>query len=140
MLTAICQELKNWFIKSDNDKKIGVFTISDGVIAPFVDLKTNQYYRIIGSVFNDGVHKYGDKNDKLVDETFDGAIWIMYVPGEVISLADEISAYNEKYGEVSPFISESFGGYSYSKTIGSKDTPASWQDMFSGKLSNWRKI
>lgn len=136
MLTELCEELKNWFIGSDNDKKIGVFEISGGVIMPSIDLKENQYFRIIGSVFNDGVHKYGDVDDALVDEEFDGAVWLMRVPSEVIAISKEISEYNEKYGSPLPFTSESFGGYSYSKDA----NISSWQDAFRTRLNKWRKI
>lgn len=135
MLTELCEELKNWFVGSDNDKKIGVFEISGGVIMPPIDLKENQYFRIIGSVFNDGVHKYGDTDDVLVDEEFDGAIWLMRVPPEIVTLASKISEYELKYGEVTPFTNESFGGYSYSKKEDSN-----WKNAFSAELSKWRKI
>ena len=134
MLTELCKELKNWFVRSENDKKIGNFKISGGVIMPSIDLKENQYFRIIGSVFNDGVHKCGDTADVLVDEEFDGAIWLMRVPPEIVTLASKISEYESKYGEVTPFTSESFGGYSYSK----KDS--NWKDAFSAELNKWRKI
>ena len=134
MLTELCKELKNWFVRSENDKKIGNFKISGGVIMPSIDLKENQYFRIIGSVFNDGVHKCGDTADVLVDEEFDGAIWLMRVPPEIVILASKISEYESKYGEVTPFTSESFGGYSYSK----KDS--NWKDAFSAELNKWRKI
>ena len=114
--------------------KKSVFEISGGVIMPSIDLKENQYFRIIGSVFNDGVHKYGDADDVLVNEEFDGAVWLMRVPPEIVTLASKISEYESKYGEVTPFTSESFGGYSYSK----KDS--NWKDAFSTELNKWRKI
>ena len=132
-LTEICNEIKNWFVKSDDDKHIGVFEISDGVIAPFVDIKDNQYYRIIGSLYNDGVHRQGDT---LIDERFDGAIWLMYIPKQVEELAKEIEDYNAKYGEVNPYKSESFGGYSYTKD----EKASSWKNAFSTRLNGWRKI
>ena len=134
MLTEICEELKNWFIKSHDDIKIGVFEISGGVITPPTGLQENQYYRIVGSVFNDGVHKYGDEKDILIDEKFDGTIWHMYVPVDVIALASEIDEFQTNYGKVSPFSSESFGGYSYSKQF------TGWKDAFADKLKKWRKI
>ena len=109
-----------------------------------------QYYRICGSVFNDGVHKYGDESDSLVDESFDGAVWAMAVPPAVIALDADITAWQEKYGgaeseAMSPFTSESFGGYSYSKssrsgTSGDDAGAGSWQSAFAGRLNMWRKI
>ena len=49
MLTELCQELRNWF---DRERHPGTYEITGGVLtAPF--LVSGQYYRIIGSVFND---------------------------------------------------------------------------------------
>ena len=44
MITDVCNSIKNWFVKSDDDKHFGIFTIVDGVITPSFDLKTNQYF------------------------------------------------------------------------------------------------
>ena len=86
MLTELCQELKNWF---DLERHFGVFTIENGELSlPF--LLDGQYYRICGSVFNDGVHKYGDESDSLVDESFDGAVWAMAVPPAPATVAEEM--------------------------------------------------
>ena len=136
MITDVCNSIKNWFVKSDDDKHFGIFTIVDGVITPSFDLKTNQYFRIIGSTFNDGVHKFGDESDKLTDEEFEGAIWIMCVPKSFIDLVEEIKDYQSKYGTVTPFNSESFGGYSYSK----RDDVTTWKDAFAIRLNAWRKM
>ncbi len=150
----LCQELNNWFDENalDGTKKryFGSFTISEEALdLSGFGIQDGQYYRIIGSVFNDGVHKYGDKGDTLTDETFEGAVWLMSIPAAVTSLLAEIEAWNEKYGGVdsaaaSPFQSESFGGYSYSKSSGSSvsgsaDT-GSWQAQFASRLNRWRKI
>ena len=144
MLTELCQELRNWF---DLERHFGEFEISGGVLtAPF--LAANQYYRIVGSVFNDGVHKYGDQTDTLTDETFNGAVWALGIPKAVIDLAAEIAAWVAKYGgaegvATSPFASESFGGYSYSKATFSSSGgsgAATWQTVFKSRLNMWRKI
>ena len=147
MLTELCQELRNWF---DLDRRNGTFTISGGALtADF--LVEGQYYRIKGSIFNDGVHKYGDAEDKLTDETFKGEVWAMAIPKAVLLLADNIAAWQEKYGAVdsqamSPFQSESFGGYSYNKGSGSvavgaaASSPTGWKAAFQSELNRWRKI
>lgn len=144
MLTELCQELRNWF---DLDRRFGTFEISGGTLtADF--LKPNQYYRIVGSVFNDGVHKYADATDTLTDETFDGAVWALGIPKAVIDLSDEIDTWQSKYGAdspaMSPYVSESFGGYSYNKgssNVGSNSyTGTSWQAAFASRLNKWRKI
>ena len=120
MLTEICAEIKNYF-SLEEDRFRGDYAVVNGAITPEVPLAENQYYRIIGSVFNDGVHK---KGDELIDEgTFHGAVWAMRVPQTVLSLSNDIAAWQAENGSsqsanMSPYTSESFGGYSYSKSSG----------------------
>lgn len=148
MLTELCAELHNWF-----KQKIyfGSITIdSDGVTVggvPLSDyLQTGQYFRIVGSVFNDGVHQYG--SDCLSPERdFDGAVWAMAIPPEVIKLSDDIDEWNTAHKTAlnSPYQSESFGGYSYSMKSGSGGTGGSstsytWRDQFAAQLRKWRKL
>ena len=92
ILTEICAELRNWFVVP-NGVHIQTYTISGGSIAPLDFLQEGQYFRIIGSVFNDGVHQYPAAD--LTDETFHGAVWSMAVPPAVIDLAAEIEEYNK---------------------------------------------
>ena len=140
MLSEICSEIKNYF-SNGMPKYVGDITISNGVLED-CGLQEDQYYRIIGSVFNDGVHKH--PADDLHDEVFNGAVWHMAVPKEVIDLATEIEQWNAKYGgtdsaALSPFQSESFGGYSYTK--GSSESGGSgWKSAFGARLNKWRKI
>ena len=145
MLTELCKELNNWF---DKEKYFGTFTIANNEITGNYSLQENLFFRIVGSDLNDGVNKFGDMD--LEDETFDGAIWAMAVPNEVIALADDIEAWTDKYMGVdspamSPFNSESFGGYSYSKSSGGSssgnvDLSGTWQGAFADRLNHWRKI
>ena len=146
MLTELCEYLKNWF-DEDMPKRITSFTISGGKLQDVDDmLSEGQYYRIVNSKFNDGVYKYGDAD--LEDETFDGAVWAMRVPKRMITLAKDIEAWQKQYGDVSgqnmsPYQSESFGGYSYSKGGGSSDDAYgsdSWQGKFKSRLDRWRKV
>lgn len=149
MLSELCQELKNWFDRGQ-PRIHGAFEISGGKIidTDFTDvIKPNQYFRIIGSVFNDGVYKYTD-DLMLTDELFVGSVWLMAIPKEVIALSDEIDSWQAKYGAadstaMSPFNSESFGGYSYSKSTGGSSNGSNantWQAAFSSRLNMWRKI
>lgn len=141
MLTELCQELKNWF---EREKYFGTFTIESGEIAmPDGCLQDGQFFRIIGSVFNDGVHQYPSTD--LYDEVFEGAIWAMAVPPAVIDLSNEINAWIEKYSDAvsSPYASESFGGYSYTKASSGQGSAASgptWQSVYASKLNRYRKI
>ena len=140
MLTELCQELNNWF--DYGDRHYGTFTIENGVIEPLTFLKDGQYYRIIGSTFNDGVHEYPADDNGLKDETFTGAIWAMAVPQTVLALASEIDAFNgSEAAKITPYTSESFGGYSYSKATDSATGGAiTWQRAFAAKLNKWRKL
>ena len=150
MLSELCQELKNWF-DGNTFHLHGAFTISEGKIAD-TDFRNviqeNQYFRISGSVFNDGVYQWNDEL-QLTDELFVGSVVLMAVPKEVIALSKEIDDWQKKYGgadssAMSPFQSESFGGYSYSKGSGSGSASGggtiSWQNAFASRLNKWRKI
>lgn len=140
ILSELCQELKNWFCDVDTDIHSGTYTIENGsLLLPF--LQSGQYFRIVGSVFNDGVHKYGESS--LQDETFSGAVWSMRIPPSVIALSEEIDSWIEKNGEAvsSPYQSESWGGYSYSLKSGSAESGSlSWKSVFGGRLNRWRKL
>ena len=149
MLTLICQYLHNWFNRkpdgTDYPKYYGTFTIRDGSLITD-QIKDGQYFRIMGSLMNDGVHL---STDVLTDEEFEGAVWSLGIPPAIVQLATEIEAWQAKYGGVdsammSPFQSESFGGYSYSKSGGGASDGVSgggtWQAAFANRLDPWRKI
>lgn len=157
MLTELCNYLKNWFVV---DMIFGDFVIAnnhityaDGTELP---MQEGQYFRIQGSIFNDGCHcKTSPDNppivtsgDVLQNEEFNGTVWTMAVPQDVIDLMGEIEAWRAKYegadsAALSPFNSESFGGYSYSKSGGNSAdgaTGTSWQSVFGNRLMRYRKI
>lgn len=145
MLGEICAEIKNYFCYK-NDRYIGDFKIIDGQITPSIDFPTN-YIRIVGSRLNDGVHKVSEMT--LQDEEFHGGVWIMSPPSDFLNLVAEIEAWQEKNGSVdsvamSPFQSESFGGYSYSKGSGGSSSGASsvptWPSTFASRLNLYRRI
>ena len=143
MLTELCQELNNWF---EREKRSGSFRIVDGMLeADF--LRDGQYFRVMGSLFNDGVHQYG--NDFLNDEDFTGSVWSLAIPEAVIKLSEDIDAWRTKYeaagsSAMSPYMSESFGGYSYSKGSAISGTgtggATSWRTSFASRMNAWRKV
>lgn len=144
MLNELCQEIRNYFDKAQ-PKFFGTIEIQDGqfVDAEILDkMKPNQYFRIVGSIFNDGVYCFNEELT-LEDETFDGAIWLMAIPKAVLELATEIENWQAEYANAlnSPFQSESFGGYSYSKASGKNGGGAvTWQDAFATRLNLYRRI
>ena len=139
MLEQVLMHLKNWFLVPGGIHE-GTYTIEDGGITlPF--LANGQYFRICGSVFNDGLHQYPASDLKA--ETFEGTVWALAVPQAVIDLAEEIEAWQKKNGDasVSPYQAESFGGYSYSKATDSVSGGAvTWQSAFRSRLNAWRKL
>ena len=147
-LNEICGYIHNYFLVKPNGIHIQRFNISDGAIdANF--LQNGQYFRIKGSIFNDGVHKYPAKD--LADEEFIGEVWALAIPSDVISLCAEIEEWEAKYCNInspnySPFSSETFNNYSYSKgsrnsgANSSNVTPTTWQDVFGSRLRRYKRL
>lgn len=153
MLTELCSRIRNYFLAdySNPDKYIfhGTYTVAGGQMQALPFLVPGQYYRVIGSVFNDGVWQYQPTGDAtaMTDETFDGTIWAMSVPPAFLALADEIKDWTVANADAlnSPYQSESFGGYSYSKASGggagsSGSAGWSWQDQFDARLAPYRRL
>lgn len=150
MLDEVCGYINNFFVIKPNGKHRGKFEIKNGTLtADF--LQDGQYFRVVGSVFNDGIYEYPASD--MSDESFTGEVWAMAVPPAVIALVGEIEEWNAAYGTVgsvnmSPFTSESFNNYSYSKGTssrsnggsGSSSTPIGWREMFDSRLNRWRKL
>ena len=146
MLTEICTELRNFF-SSSSDIHIGNYTISEGRLSPPVRMENGQYFRIVGSVFNDGVHR---SDEILTDEgPFEGAVWLMRIPQDFLQLVAEMEAWQDKYGTIespnmSPYSSESFGGYNYSKAQGFAGSGGGMLNtvvtVYGDRLRKYRKI
>ena len=151
-LTDLCGELNNYF---DVLRIYGEFEISNNSIdLSNYNVHDGQYIRIVGSVFNDGVYQYPFRNisrrvsvrippeNELVDEKFDGAIWVMAVPSSVITQIEEINHWEAANQSTlnSPYQSESFGGYSYTLKTENAEGGLNWQTHFRRKLDRWRKI
>ena len=143
----VCSYLRNWFDRNQQHFT-GIITIQNGALAETYGLNVGQYFRIVGSSTNDGVFKY--PVTVLNDEIFNGSIIGMSIPLPVLEIMKKIEAWETKYADVngvnmSPFNSESFGGYSYSKSSGgagdsTKDKSGTWQGAFGAELQPWRKI
>lgn len=136
MLEQVLRHLNNYFVVKDGVHK-GTFEVSSGTLS--LDfLQENQYFRVVGSVFNDGVYKYPAEN--MTDEVFEGEVHAMAVPKAVIDLSADISAWCTN-NPPSAYTSEAFGGYSRTLAMSSgTGAPVSWQDVFRGRLNAWRKL
>ena len=147
-LTEVCANIKNYFLHDDKAITKGKFTIVSGT-APLASLLQGQYFRIVGSILNDGVFQNTAADlANLRNETFDGEIWSMSVPRDFEKLCEDIAAWRSKNEAVdsanmSPFTSESFGGYSYSKgSSGSAGGAigATWENQFRQRLNTYRRL
>lgn len=151
-LADICHELHNYDFNKRPSKYSGTFVVSgkeidlSGLVADG-SVQLDQYIRVLGSVFNDGVYKYG--TDKLAhDEVFEGEVWALNIPPEVVGLVSEINTWlasDDAKNLSSPYASESFGGYSYSikGSMSQSDSEAgagAWKAQFKNKLNRWRKM
>lgn len=138
MLNEVCGYLKNYF-EDMNDVRVGDFEISGGMIN-LPNVKNGQYFRILGSALNDGAYKYPAAD--LMDEEFFGAVYPMLVPPSLLKIVDEISAWQVTNADklVTPYTSESFGGYSYSRATGADGNAYSWQSAFAARLKQWRRL
>lgn len=151
MLTEVCNFIHNYF---EIARQTGEFKVENGNIDLSDLLYYGQRFRIVGSHLNDGIYTYreneiyNDDNTEAVtlsDETFTGAVYAMSVPRDVWQLVFDIQAWINKNKTVldSPYTSESFGGYSYTKASGSGANAGGvlgWQDVFRSRLNAYRKI
>lgn len=142
LIDEVCGHIHNYFTIRDAVHE-GSFTVSNGGIT--VDfLQDGQYYRVVGSVFNDGVWKYPAED--MQAETFTGAVIPLAIPAAFLALVEEIEAWQTQYGEslVSPMTSESFNNYSYTKATGTASDGSyaalGWNNVFSKRLDRWRKL
>lgn len=143
MLEQTLNYLNNWFTYEPETYR-GRCSITDGVLACGLALRDGAYYRIIGSRFHDGLYQHcvpvedvdeeeleitedsdetepeEEPTDTGVDEVFFGSVSLCALPASFLDLIDEMEAWQVEYGDAmsSPYQSESFGGYSYSKSTG----------------------
>lgn len=139
MLEAILNSLHNWFL-IPGAERCGTFEVASGTLD--VDfLQCDQYYRVEGSVFNDGLHQHPGTD--MQDETFEGTVYPMAVPRAVVELAEKIDKWCKDNPETDKQ-SESFGGYSYTRgstNAASTNTSVSrWEVAFAGELRAWKKV
>lgn len=136
MLTELCAELRNYFVK---DIHKGTFEVVGGRVQPLDFILPGQFFRIKGSLLNDGV--YQNPTTDLKDEVFEGEIWSMAPPPAFIDLARDIEEFTKsEQAKPTGFTSESFAGYSYSKATNANGVVADWKDVFANRLNTWRRI
>lgn len=138
MLEQVLGEIHNWFVR---EVIPGRFEVADGQLRMPEGraLQDGQYLRVVGSVFADGLHQWPVEGLPH-DEVFEGEVWALAVPQEVQDLAGVIDDWDAKNAP-GPYVSESFGGYSYTRaTNGATGQAAGWRDRFRQELNRWRKV
>lgn len=137
MLDHVLAYLRNWFVVGHYD---GNITIENGEIKN-VSLLDGQYFKIVGSILNDGTYKFPAFT--LKDEQFNGSVYALAIPPDLLDLVQEIEGWQEKNGTAASglYQSESFGGYSYTIKNGADSSGGfAWQNAFATRLNRWRKI
>lgn len=144
-LEELLNELNNWFERDGGGKPMprlhGRFEVKGGAIElPEGFLAEGQLFRVLGSAMNDGLHQWPATG--MVDESFEGHVHALAVPKAVKQLAADIDEWKAQNGkaEVSPYQSESFGGYSYTLKGGGNDGAPTWRSAFAARMRPWRKL
>ena len=144
ILEDVLYHIHNWFVRESISSNV---RIEDGSLPASVSshLLEGQWYRIEGSVLNDGLHKH--PADDLTDETFEGTVTTLVIPRPLLRVAEDIAAWQEANGKAvdGPYASESFDGYSYSLKSDSGANSGSgglsgWRLAFRDRLNPFRKI
>lgn len=145
LLEEVLWHIHNWFARET--MTVSGCTIADGALPASVEAKMHdgQWYRIEGSYLNDGLHRHPAVD--LEDETFGATITLLAIPKALLSLVEEIGAWQEANGKAleGPYASESFGGYSYTLKTDSAAQNGSgglsgWRLAFRDRLNPWRKM
>lgn len=137
MLETLLATLHNWF-EIPGAARCGEYEVVSGVLdLDFV--APGQFYRIEGSIFNDGLHQHPAAG--MMDETFRGTIVPLAVPGAVVMLAEKIAKWCAENPETDK-VSESFGGYSYSRSGANsgEGVYSGWRAAFAGDIRRWKKV
>lgn len=144
ILEEVLYHIHNWFEREAVSSNV---RIEDGSLPASVSshLLEGQWYRIDGSVLNDGLHQH--PADDLTDETFEGTVTTLVIPRPLLRIAEDIAAWQEANGKAvdGPYASESFDGYSYSLKSDSGSNSGSgglsgWRLAFRDRLNPFRKI
>jgi hypothetical protein len=110
-----------------------------------IEMQEGQHFALVRTHYVYGTYAYGDE---IEDSEFDGAVWLMDVPKDVMDVAEKMTEWESANGGVdspamSPYQSESFGGYSYSKGSSGKGKVGSSvfdNAEFAAVLSPFKKI
>ena len=134
-VAAVMRHVNNFFPREAVE---GVFSVSgDGVLSPAVDAP---FIAVTGSTWHDGLYDSASDMKTGHEETFEGTVWALCPPAQFLALCKEIEAYEAKNPTGAP-VSESFGGYSYSRgTSGQSGCAITWREAFSEALRPYKRM
>lgn len=139
IVADVMRHLNNYF-ESGYLKQ--TFRITGGVISPGECFRPG-YVAVSGSFYHNGVWILKEdgtlEGDQGKDESFCGKIWFLNPPQGFLALCEEIGKFAEKT-PAGAFESESFEGYSYTRTKGKNGLVIGWEDAFQKKLMPYRKM
>lgn len=143
ILEEVLDHIHNHFERDSQTINVSDCQISDGALPESIAIPNGAWYMVHGSWLNEGMHLHPATD--LVDETFSGTITVMRIPRPLLRVVEDICAWQLANGAAadSPFQSESFGGYSYTKSSGTSQDGSGltgWRLAFRDRLSTWRKI
>lgn len=144
----VLSHLHNWFVRDSFVLTSFSFSedgVPDGIASR---IPNGVFYRVQGSYINDGLHRMGEPTDTFQTEDVERAkISILSIPKALLSIIDEIEAWENQYGEVAqgPFFSEEFGGYKYeirgySSYGAASSNMSGWRLAFNNRLNPWRRM
>lgn len=126
--------------------EFGTHKIDFGRITVVGKYRVGQYVKVVGSTLNDGVYLVAQVNDgtislngDLIDEEFEGTVFSLAIPRQLIDLADEIKEFKAQ-NVAGIYVSESFEGYSYTRATNGRGGVATWKDVFKEDLRQYRKM
>lgn len=142
-ITHMCGLLRNYFTDREHIF-YNTYTIHDNILNTEF-LQKDQYFRITGSVFNNGVYcNNPDDLKRLRDETFTGAIWAMAVPADFIEFCTDAERFKAKIAELSAnfegYTSESWGGYTYTIPTSAPAFIQEWQYRIKQGMNMYRRL
>lgn len=142
MLEEILKIINNYFYATGEK---GSYNIQDNKLTVKRKYIQGQYIKIEGSIMNNGVHKVLEVSDnqitleEAINEEFEGVIYGLAIPKDIIRLEPKIKEFESKVKN-SVYVSESVGGYSYTKAADKNGNVQSWVGAFANDLRPYRRI
>lgn len=141
-MEEILDYIKNYFAVT---KENNTFNINNGAITIRGKYLEGQYIKLEGSILNDSIYKIESVDNNTItvvgaiNEEFEGAIYGLAIPKEIVELSKKFEEQKEKIVS-SIYESESFGEYSYTLAKNEKGEIYGAIDTIKKELSRYRQM